>query len=146
MQVLTNAGQANAATGEQGYKDALECAAALPSALGVSPDDVMLQSTGVCVCVFMLQPWLLGVSADNIMLQSTGVCVCVCAAALASALGVSADNIMLQSTGTCLCACVCVCQEHDEQDVRMGALFGSCLAPAAHAFQDPCLPLLLRLC
>ncbi|KAF5840425.1 ArgJ-like domain-containing protein [Dunaliella salina] len=45
--VLTNAGQANAATGEQGYKDALECAAAMADALGVSRDDIMLQSTGV---------------------------------------------------------------------------------------------------
>lgn len=46
---MTNAGQANAATGEQGYKDALECAASLAKALGVSQDDVMLQSTGMCV-------------------------------------------------------------------------------------------------
>eukprot|EP00983_Pelagomonas_calceolata_P115784 1160235-Pelagomonas_calceolata.AAC.10 len=49
VQVLTNAGQANAATGEQGYKDALECAATMADALGVSRDDVMLQSTGAGV-------------------------------------------------------------------------------------------------
>jgi hypothetical protein len=45
-QVLTNAGQANAATGDQGYADAVECAKAMAAALGVTPDDVLLQSTG----------------------------------------------------------------------------------------------------
>ncbi len=45
-QVLTNAGQANAATGTQGYEDAVTCANALAGALGVQPDDVLLQSTG----------------------------------------------------------------------------------------------------
>jgi hypothetical protein len=46
LQVLTNAGQANAATGDQGYADAVECAQALAAAMGISPDDVLLQSTG----------------------------------------------------------------------------------------------------
>jgi hypothetical protein len=68
MQVLTNAGQANAATGAQGYADAVQCASTLASALGVTPDDVLIMSTGeepqgqmcVCVCVRVC------------------VCVCVC--------------------------------------------------------------------
>ena len=42
-----NAGQANAATGELGYADSLASAEAVATALGVSPDDVLLQSTGV---------------------------------------------------------------------------------------------------
>lgn len=45
--VLINAGQANAATGEQGWQDALACAAAVAEALGVSADEVLLESTGV---------------------------------------------------------------------------------------------------
>ena len=45
--VMTNAGMANAATGDQGYKDAVECANLAAKALGVTPDDVLLQSTGV---------------------------------------------------------------------------------------------------
>lgn len=45
--VLTNAGQANAATGELGYKDSVETAQVLAKALNISPDDILLQSTGV---------------------------------------------------------------------------------------------------
>ena len=45
--VLVNAGQANAATGAQGYQDSLDSAAAVASALGVSSDQVLLESTGV---------------------------------------------------------------------------------------------------
>lgn len=48
VQVMTNAGQANAATGDQGYKDAVETAHALAKALGIAPEDVLLQSTGGC--------------------------------------------------------------------------------------------------
>ena len=43
---MTNAGQANAATGDLGYKDAVETAEVLAKALGIKPDDVLLQSTG----------------------------------------------------------------------------------------------------
>lgn len=45
--VLVNAGQANAATGDQGYKDALLSAKAVGEALGISQDSVLLLSTGV---------------------------------------------------------------------------------------------------
>ena len=45
--VLVNAGQANAATGEQGYKDTLISAKAVGEALGISPDSILLLSTGV---------------------------------------------------------------------------------------------------
>nr|QKY14863.1 arginine biosynthesis bifunctional (ARGJ) [Polytomella parva] len=45
--VLTNAGQANAATGRQGYEDSVSCATALAKALNLGPDQVLLQSTGV---------------------------------------------------------------------------------------------------
>ena len=43
---MTNAGQANAATGDLGYKDAVQTAEVLAKELGIKPDDVLLQSTG----------------------------------------------------------------------------------------------------
>lgn len=45
--ILCNAGQANAATGEQGMIDAIESAQALSQVLGVSSDHILLASTGV---------------------------------------------------------------------------------------------------
>lgn len=45
--VLINAGQANAATGEQGWQDSLASAAAVGKALGIPADSVLLESTGV---------------------------------------------------------------------------------------------------
>jgi glutamate N-acetyltransferase/amino-acid N-acetyltransferase len=45
--ILVNAGQANAATGEQGWRDAVECANALGQALNVPADSILLASTGV---------------------------------------------------------------------------------------------------
>ena len=46
-QVLINAGQANAATGDQGYQDCITSAEALAKALNVDPSDILLESTGV---------------------------------------------------------------------------------------------------
>eukprot|EP00889_Picochlorum_renovo_P008366 jgi/Picre1/35396/NNA_002858.t1 len=45
--VLINAGQANAATGADGYADSCASAEAVAKALGVSSDKVLLESTGV---------------------------------------------------------------------------------------------------
>ncbi|MBE9046048.1 bifunctional ornithine acetyltransferase/N-acetylglutamate synthase [Pleurocapsales cyanobacterium LEGE 10410] len=45
--ILCNAGQANAATGEQGWEDALESAKLLARELNVAPEAVLLASTGV---------------------------------------------------------------------------------------------------
>lgn len=45
--VMINAGQANAATGEQGWQDSLDSAKALAEKLGVPSESVLLQSTGV---------------------------------------------------------------------------------------------------
>ncbi len=45
--ILCNAGQANAATGEQGWTDALESARALGQALNIPADSILLASTGV---------------------------------------------------------------------------------------------------
>lgn len=45
--ILCNAGQANAATGEQGWQDAVESAQLLAQALNVAPEAVLVASTGV---------------------------------------------------------------------------------------------------
>jgi len=45
--ILCNAGQANAATGEQGWQDAIECARLVGEAMGLEPDTVLVASTGV---------------------------------------------------------------------------------------------------
>ena len=46
LQVLINAGQANAATGEKGYQDCHTSAKAVADALGCQPEQVLLESTG----------------------------------------------------------------------------------------------------
>ncbi|XP_057423328.1 arginine biosynthesis bifunctional protein ArgJ, chloroplastic isoform X3 [Lotus japonicus] len=45
--VLTNAGQANAATGEAGYQDVIECVDSLAKLLKMKPEEVLVESTGV---------------------------------------------------------------------------------------------------
>ncbi|WJX18293.1 hypothetical protein P8452_08104 [Trifolium repens] len=45
--VLINAGQANAATGEAGYHDMIECVETLAKLLGVKAEEILVESTGV---------------------------------------------------------------------------------------------------
>lgn len=45
--ILCNAGQANAATGDQGWTDALESAQLLGEALNIPPESILIASTGV---------------------------------------------------------------------------------------------------
>ncbi|KAF7144771.1 hypothetical protein RHSIM_Rhsim04G0153900 [Rhododendron simsii] len=45
--VLINAGQANAATGDVGYQDVIECSSALAKLLKLKPEEVLIESTGV---------------------------------------------------------------------------------------------------
>ena len=45
--ILCNAGQANAATGDQGWQDARKSAQVLAQHLNISPDSILLASTGV---------------------------------------------------------------------------------------------------
>ena len=56
-----NAGQANAATGELGYQDSLASADAVAAALGISRDDVLLESTGVIGRRIKMEPLLAAV-------------------------------------------------------------------------------------
>lgn len=46
-QVLINAGQANAATGDKGYEACVASAAAVAEAMGMPRDAVLIESTGV---------------------------------------------------------------------------------------------------
>ena len=46
LQVLINAGQANAATGDAGYEDCVKSAQAVADALGIDSDQVLIESTG----------------------------------------------------------------------------------------------------
>lgn len=59
--ILVNAGQANAATGEQGWQDALSSAKALGEALQISPDSILLASTGVIGRRIQMEPLLAGI-------------------------------------------------------------------------------------
>ncbi|XP_031259849.1 arginine biosynthesis bifunctional protein ArgJ, chloroplastic [Pistacia vera] len=45
--LLINAGQANAATGDAGYQDVIECANAVATLLKMKPEEVLIESTGV---------------------------------------------------------------------------------------------------
>ncbi|XP_027071420.1 arginine biosynthesis bifunctional protein ArgJ, chloroplastic isoform X1 [Coffea arabica] len=45
--VLINAGQANAATGDAGYQDVIDCSKSLEKLLGLNPGEVLIESTGV---------------------------------------------------------------------------------------------------
>eukprot|EP00252_Welwitschia_mirabilis_P002763 TRINITY_DN12742_c0_g1_i1.p1 TRINITY_DN12742_c0_g1~~TRINITY_DN12742_c0_g1_i1.p1 ORF type:complete len:498 (-),score=120.31 TRINITY_DN12742_c0_g1_i1:19-1512(-) len=45
--ILINAGQANAATGDAGYQDTVDCAEAAAKLLGVQPESILIESTGV---------------------------------------------------------------------------------------------------
>ncbi|KAL6011262.1 hypothetical protein ACLOJK_001707 [Asimina triloba] len=45
--VLINAGQANAATGDAGYQDVIDCATAIAKLLNASPGAILIESTGV---------------------------------------------------------------------------------------------------
>lgn len=47
LQVLVNAGQANAATGDRGMQDAKQSQQQLAELLECSPDDILIMSTGV---------------------------------------------------------------------------------------------------
>ncbi|KAL6534261.1 hypothetical protein OROHE_013186 [Orobanche hederae] len=45
--ILINAGQANAATGDAGYQDVIECSRTLAELLQLKPNQVLIESTGV---------------------------------------------------------------------------------------------------
>ncbi|KFK24105.1 hypothetical protein AALP_AAs65441U000400 [Arabis alpina] len=45
--VIINAGQANAATGDAGYQDMLDCVGSLAKLLKVNQEEVLIESTGV---------------------------------------------------------------------------------------------------
>jgi glutamate N-acetyltransferase/amino-acid N-acetyltransferase len=70
--ILVNAGQANAATGEQGWKDSLESAKALGQALNISPESVLVASTGVIGKRIHMDALLSGIPQLVAALSETG--------------------------------------------------------------------------
>lgn len=70
--ILCNAGQANAATGEQGWKDALDSAATVAAQLQISPDSVLLASTGVIGQRIKMEGLLAGIPHLVESLSETG--------------------------------------------------------------------------
>lgn len=59
--ILCNAGQANAATGEQGWRDAIESAELLAASIGVPPESVLVASTGVIGQRIKMEPLRAGI-------------------------------------------------------------------------------------
>ncbi|GAB4174515.1 MAG: bifunctional glutamate N-acetyltransferase/amino-acid acetyltransferase ArgJ [Coleofasciculaceae cyanobacterium] len=70
--ILVNAGQANAATGEQGWKDSLESAKTLGQALNISPESVLVASTGVIGKRIHMDALLAGIPQLVAALSETG--------------------------------------------------------------------------
>lgn len=70
--ILCNAGQANAATGEQGVKDALECAELLSKELQISADKILLASTGVIGQRIKMEAMRTGIPQVVSALSATG--------------------------------------------------------------------------
>ena len=69
--VVINSGCANACTGDRGLRDSQATAAATAQALGASPDDVMVMSTGVIGAHLPMDKILAGVTAASKGLAAT---------------------------------------------------------------------------
>ena len=70
--ILVNAGQANAGTGTQGKADAQECANLIAGALNLSPEEVLLASTGVIGQPLTMDALRQGISPLVAALSPTG--------------------------------------------------------------------------
>lgn len=70
--ILCNAGQANAATGEQGWQDALASAKALGETLNIPSDSILLASTGVIGQRIRMDALLSGIPTLVESLSDTG--------------------------------------------------------------------------
>ncbi|MBI4785072.1 MAG: bifunctional ornithine acetyltransferase/N-acetylglutamate synthase [Oscillatoriophycideae cyanobacterium NC_groundwater_1537_Pr4_S-0.65um_50_18] len=70
--ILCNAGQANAATGAQGWADAVESTEILGQALGIPADAVLVASTGVIGQRIKMEPLRLGIPQVVAALSSEG--------------------------------------------------------------------------
>lgn len=70
--ILVNSGQANAATGEQGWKDANETAQALGQAMNIPAESVLLASTGVIGRRIQMKELLEGIPKIVSELSETG--------------------------------------------------------------------------
>ncbi len=115
---MTNAGQANAATGDQGYADAVECAKLLAKALNITPDDVLLQSTGTRTHTdththkHTLNTYTQARTHPHTHTQAT-------MQTKPSSLSVLSMRGLLC---VCVCVCVCVCRRCDRSSYEDGGV------------------------
>lgn len=70
--ILCNAGQANAATGEAGWQDAIATAQALGTALAIPPEQILLASTGVIGQRIKMDAMLMGIPQVVAALSAEG--------------------------------------------------------------------------
>jgi glutamate N-acetyltransferase / amino-acid N-acetyltransferase len=70
--ILCNAGQANAATGKEGWLDALECAMLLGQELNMPSESILLASTGVIGQRIKMEPLRSGIGKLVAALSETG--------------------------------------------------------------------------
>ncbi len=70
--ILCNAGQANASTGKQGWADAIESTEILAQELGISPELILLASTGVIGQRIRMEPLRSGIPQAVAALSETG--------------------------------------------------------------------------
>ncbi|MBD2608120.1 bifunctional ornithine acetyltransferase/N-acetylglutamate synthase [Scytonema hofmannii FACHB-248] len=70
--ILCNAGQANAATGNEGWLDALECAMLLGQELNMPSESILLASTGVIGQRIKMEPLRTGIGKLVAALSETG--------------------------------------------------------------------------
>jgi glutamate N-acetyltransferase / amino-acid N-acetyltransferase len=70
--ILCNSGQANAATGQAGWEDAVASAAAVASGLNIDPAAVLLTSTGVIGQRIKMEPLLAGIPNVIAAASATG--------------------------------------------------------------------------
>ncbi|MEL6327819.1 MAG: bifunctional ornithine acetyltransferase/N-acetylglutamate synthase [Cyanobacteria bacterium J06626_23] len=70
--IVCNAGQANACTGKQGWEDAIATAEAAAKALNISPELILLASTGVIGQRIQMKPLLAALPELSMELSETG--------------------------------------------------------------------------
>src|SRR6202030_2223685 len=73
--VVVNAGNANACTGAQGFRDALRMCAAAAERLDLDPSEVLVCSTGVIGRAMPMDRVLNGVRAATLLGDNTGAAV-----------------------------------------------------------------------
>ncbi|CAI0472621.1 unnamed protein product [Linum tenue] len=96
--VLINAGQANAATGNAGYQDVIECADAIAKLLKIKPHEVLIESTGVIGQRIKKIHFLIGVTfCFNIQLYGWQMCRAGAAAVAITTTDLVSKSVAIES-------------------------------------------------